>query len=240
MNYELFHNELKEKMLKIDIELDDSKIKKFYNYMLLLIEWNKKINLTAITDEKEIIIKHFVDSASVYKYIKTNKAILDLGTGAGFPGIPLKIINEDFNITLVDSLNKRINFLNEVINKLDLNNIELIHSRAEDLANNENYRENFDMVVSRAVAPLNVLVEYTLPFIKVGGKLVSMKGSNAEEELKLAEKSINVLGGTFNKIEKIKLPELDDKRNIIIIDKIKSTPKQYPRKAGTPSKSPIL
>ena len=240
MDFEMFHNELKGKMIDINIELTDEQIKKFYDYMLLLLEWNEKINLTAITDEHEIILKHFVDSASINKYIENNKKVIDLGTGAGFPGIPLKIINEDIEIILVDSLNKRINFLNEVINKLKLSKIETIHARAEELARNSKYRESYDIAVSRAVAPLNVLVEYTMPFIKVGGKLISMKGSNAEEELKIGKRAIEVLGGTFKIIEPIKLPEVEDKRNIIIIDKVKETPKQYPRKAGTPSKKPII
>ena len=240
MNFKMFHNELKEKMLDINIELTDEQIKKFYDYMLLLLEWNEKINLTAITDEHEIILKHFVDSVSINKYIENDKKVLDIGTGAGFPGIPLKIINEELEITLVDSLNKRINFLNEVINKLKLNKVETIHARAEELAKNKKYRENYDIAVSRAVAPLNVLLEYTIPFIKVDGKLISMKGSNADEELKVGKRAIEVLGGTFKNIEPINLPGIDDKRNIIIIDKVKETPKQYPRKAGTPSKRPIV
>ncbi len=179
MNYQEFEDMLKSKAQKIDIELKEIQIKQFYEYMRVLLEWNEKINLTAITDENEIILKHFIDCISIKKYIKNSDNVIDLGTGAGFPGIPLKIVMPELKITLVDSLNKRINFLNELVNKLELENIETIHVRAEELAKNKKYREKFDTIVSRAVAPLNVLTEYTLGFIKVGGKLIAMKGSNA-------------------------------------------------------------
>lgn len=179
MDYEEFGSKLKSKAQKIDIELEEIQIKQFYEYMKFLLEWNEKINLTAITDEDEIILKHFIDCISIQKYIDNDANIIDLGTGAGFPGIPLKIVMPEAKITLVDSLNKRINFLNELINKLELKNIETIHSRAEELAKNKKYREKFDIALSRAVAPLNVLTEYTLGFIKIGGRLIAMKGSNA-------------------------------------------------------------
>lgn len=239
MDYEQFNKKLTDKCNKIDIKLDKIQIKQFYEYMRLLLEWNKKINLTAITDENEIILKHFVDCISIQKHISGNSNIIDLGTGAGFPGIPLKILKTDIKITLVDSLNKRINFLKELIESLKLKNIQAIHSRAEELARNKEYREKFDIIVSRAVAPLNVLVEYTLPFLKISGKLIAMKGSNAQEEIQQGKKAINVLGGKIEQIEKITLPDTDIQRNIIIIQKIKNTPNTYPRKAGKPSKEPI-
>ena len=213
--------------------------RQFYTYMNLLIEWNKKINLTAIVEEKDIIIKHFLDSLTISKYINSNQKIMDIGTGAGFPGIPLKIFQENINMNLVDSLNKRITFLNEVVNKIELKNIVAIHSRAEDLAKIEEHREKYDIVVSRAVAKLNTLLEYMMPFIKVGGTCICMKGSNIEE-LEESKKAIEILGGKLEKVDEIVLPNTDIKRNNIIIKKIKNTPKEYPRKAGIPTKNPII
>ena len=240
MKYNEFIVELNEMCNKINVNLSEKQIKQFYDYMNILLEWNEKVNLTAITDEKEIILKHFIDCLVVNKYIYDKEKIADIGTGAGFPGIPIKIANPNIEITLIDSLNKRINFLNELVNEIDIKNIEIIHSRAEELSRNLNYREKFDVVVSRAVAPMNVLVEYTLPFIKKGGKLIAMKGSNAQDEINLAKKAIDVLGGKFNLMDEIVLPNSDIKRNNIIIDKVKNTPEQYPRKAGKPSKNPLV
>ena len=168
---------------KIDIKFTEEQLNQFYEYMNLLLEWNEKINLTAITDPNEVILKHFIDSLTINKYIKENSTLADVGTGAGFPGIPLKILRPDLKITLVDSLNKRINFLNEVINKLNLVNIETVHSRIEDFGKDKKYRESFDFVTARAVANLAVLSEYLLPIAKVGGQCVCMKGSSVEEEL---------------------------------------------------------
>lgn len=226
--------------LYFEEEIDDNKIQKFYDYMNLLVEWNKKINLTAITKEKDIILKHFVDSLTVLKYIKENKSIVDVGTGAGFPGIPLAIMNDSLKITLVDSLNKRINFLNEVCNKINLENINAIHARAEEFGQDNNYRESYDVAISRAVANLTVLAEYLLPLVKVGGKIICMKGSDIEEELKQAKSAIDILGGKFERCDDFCLPKSDISRNIIIINKIKETPKKYPRKAGTPVKTPLF
>ncbi len=226
--------------LYFEEEIDDNKIQKFYDYMNLLVEWNKKINLTAITEEKDIILKHFVDSLTVLKYIKENKSIVDVGTGAGFPGIPLAIMNDSLKITLVDSLNKRINFLNEVCNKINLKNIKAIHARAEEFGQDNNYRESYDVAISRAVANLTVLAEYLLPLVKVGGKIICMKGPDIEEELKQAKSAIDILGGKFEKCDNFCLPKSDISRNIIIINKIKETPKKYPRKAGTPAKTPLF
>lgn len=239
MEIEQFKALFKEYLDRIKIDLEDSKIKKFFEYMNLLILWNEKINLTAITEEKEIIIKHFIDSLTINKYIKNYNAIYDIGTGAGFPGIPLKIINDNKEFTLIDALNKRILFLNEIKNKLELKQLELVHGRVEDLANNIQYREKGEVVVSRAVANLSTLVEYMLPFVKIGGKCICMKGNNISEELKNAEKAINILGGELEKIDNFVLPGLDLERNIIIIKKIKNTSLKYPRKAGIPSKKPL-
>lgn len=224
---------------KININLTENQIEKFYKYMELLLEWNKKINLTAITDEDEIILKHFIDSLTVLKYINENDKIIDVGTGAGFPGIPIAIMMPNVRITLLDSLNKRINFLNEVIRELDLKNIETIHSRSEDCGKDIFFREKYDIALARAVANLSTLSEYLLPFIKIDGKMICMKGSNLEEELKNAEYAIKELGGEFVLKDEFELPDSDIKRNIIIVEKVKYTPKIYPRKAGLPSKEPI-
>lgn len=239
MQIDEFSYELKEKMKRIDIDIEDKQVEKFFSYMNLLIEWNQKINLTTIIEPKEIIIKHFVDCGTILKYLKNGETIIDIGTGAGFPGIPVKILNENLNVTLVDSLNKRIIFLNEVCAALNLENIQLIHSRAEDLAKNKEYREKFDKSVSRAVANLSTLSEYDLPFIKIGGQMIAMKGFEIEEELKNAEKAINILGGKIKEVNKFTLINTDNKRSIVVIDKVKPTPKQFPRKAGKPLKEPI-
>lgn len=236
---EEFSEKIKEYMNKINIEISDKQIEKFFDYMNLLLEWNEKINLTAITEPEDIILKHFVDCATILKYIKDEDKIIDIGTGAGFPGIPLKILNEKLDITLMDSLNKRINFLNEIINKLDLKNIVAIHARAEELARNKGYREKFDIATSRAVANLSTLSEYMLPFVKKNGMVISMKGSNIEEEVKNAKKAIKILGGEIEKIDNFNLANTNNIRNIITIKKVVKTPKEFPRKAGKPSKEPI-
>ncbi|MCI8345157.1 MAG: 16S rRNA (guanine(527)-N(7))-methyltransferase RsmG [Clostridia bacterium] len=238
MKIQEFSNELKEKLRLINIKLEDKQIEEFYNYMNLLLEWNERINLTAITEPIEVILKHFVDSATIIKYIEDNKKIVDVGTGAGFPGIPLNIINSKASYTLVDSLNKRINFLNEVINSLQLNNINTIHSRIEDFGRNN--KERFDIATSRAVASLNILLEYLLPLVKIGGICICMKGSNVKEEIESASKALEILGGKIEKVEKIILPDSDIERNIVIVKKVKSAPSKYPRKAGMATKEPIL
>ena len=224
---------------QIDIEFNDKQLNQFYEYMNLLLEWNEKINLTAITEPEEVILKHFIDSLTINKYIEKNKSIADVGTGAGFPGIPLKIYRPDLNVTLVDSLNKRINFLNEVIVKLDLKDVGTVHSRIEDFGKDKKYRESFDYVTARAVANLATLSEYLIPISKVTGKCICMKGNDVKEEIKDSEKAINVLGGKITKVDEFKLPNSDISRNVIIIDKVKNTPNKYPRKAGVPSKEPL-
>lgn len=238
MEIQEFSQKLQEKAKLINIELEENQIEKFYNYMNLLLEWNEKINLTAITEPNEVILKHFIDSITILKYIENNIQVVDVGTGAGFPGIPLNIVNNNANYALVDSLNKRINFLNEVIEKVALKNINTVHSRIEDFAKNN--KETFDIATSRAVASLNILLEYLLPLVKVGGICICMKGSNVKEEIESASKALEILGGKIEKVEEINLPKSDIIRNIIIVRKIKSTPNKYPRKAGTPSKEPIV
>lgn len=229
---------LKEQALKFNIELTDEMIEQFMKYKFLLKEWNEKINLTAITEDREIIIKHFVDSLTIAKYIPENAYMIDVGTGAGFPGIPIKILRKDVKIVLLDSLNKRLNFLNEVIKELGLDGIETVHGRAEDAGNNPKYREKFDVSTARAVANMATLSELCTPFIKIGGKFICMK-ANADEELENAQNAIKALNIKQETIEKFKLEDIDSGRTIIIFLKEKSTPKQYPRKAGTPAKQPL-
>lgn len=233
-----FKEKLKMKAEKIEVFLTEEQIENFYNYKNLILEWNEKINLTAIKEENEFIDKHFIDSLTISKYIEDDKEMIDIGTGAGFPGIPIKIIKRN-KIVLFDSLNKRLKVLDDIINKLDLSKIETLHGRAEETFNNIKYREKYDIATSRAVANLNVLVEYMLPAVKVNGICICMKAGEVEEELREAKKAIEVLGGKIEKVEDIVLPDTDIKRTIIIIRKVKQTPRKYPRKPGTPSKEPI-
>lgn len=237
---EEFIEKIKEQAKSNKILLDDKQCYRFYQYMKLLLEWNEKMNLTAITEEDEIIVKHFMDSAIISKLIEGKSKVVDVGTGAGFPGIPLKIVNENLEVTLLDSLNKRIQFLNCVIDSLSLKNITAIHARVEDFAKDLKRREIFDIATSRAVAKLNVLVEYMLPLIKVNGKCICMKSNHIEEEIEEAKNAIEILGGKMEKIEEVKLEGTDITRTMIVIKKIKNTPKIYPRKAGIPSKKPIV
>ncbi len=234
-----FGEKLKQQSKELDILLNEEQIKQFYKYMNLLIEWNQKINLTAITEPEEIIQKHFVDSITIEKYLNKNAEIIDVGTGAGFPGIPLKIIRPDLKITLLDSLNKRVNFLNNVIENLELSSIYSIHARVEEFGKVSQYREKFDVATSRAVANLATLSEYLIPLVKQGGYAISMKGSEVNEEIEQSKKAINILGGKIEKVDTFKLPQSDITRNIIVIKKEKQTPNKYPRKPGTPTKEPI-
>ena len=224
---------------EINIVFTEEQLQKFYKYMNLLIEWNEKINLTAIVEPKEIILKHFIDSLTIIKYIELNKSVIDIGTGAGFPGIPIKIMREDLDITLLDSLNKRIHFLNEVIQKLELKNITAVHARIEEYAKNKQYRETFDIATSRAVANMTTLSEYMLPMVALKGKAICMKGSEISDEISKSKNSIKVLGGEIAKIEEFTLPKSDNKRNLILIKKERQTPGKYPRKPGIPSKEPL-
>lgn len=229
---------MKEECKKNNIQISNEEIEKLYIYMKEILEWNEKVNVTAIKDEKEFIVKHFIDSLTIEKYITNGEKVLDIGTGAGFPGIPIKITKNKSHVDLVDSVNKKLNVIRDIIPKIKLEDIECIHTRAEDLAKNVKYRESYDVVTSRAVANLTTLVEYMLPFAKVGGKIICMKGPNVEEELTESKKAISILGGKIEQIENINI-DSDYERNIIIIKKEKPTPKQYPRGQGKPLKEPI-
>ena len=236
-NIDSFEKDLKE----LNIKLEKRQVCQFLKYYELLIEWNSFMNLTAITDFDEVIKKHFIDSLSLVKAIDLSKkqTVIDIGTGAGFPGIPLKIAFPNLKITLLDSLNKRIKFLNEVIDKLELKDITALHGRAEDFAKDKNYRENYDICVSRAVANLSTLSEYCLPYVKKGGKFISYKSEKISDEMIAAKNAIKILGGNISGQIDFNLPESDIYRNLFIIDKIKDTPIKYPRKAGFPSKEPL-
>lgn len=239
MEYEEFKTNMSLKLACINMQLPESKIKDFFEYMEELINWNQKINLTAIVEKEDIINKHFIDSLTINKYLSDEEKVIDVGTGAGFPGIPISITRDNIKIDLLDALNKRIIFLNEIISKLNLKNVNTIHARAEDEAKKKEKRETYDTAVSRAVANLPVLLEYLLPFVELGGKCICMKGVNIEEEVENSKKALKELGGEIEKIEKIQLPNTDATRNIIIVRKIQNTPLKYPRKPGTASKNPI-
>ncbi|BCN33021.1 16S rRNA (guanine(527)-N(7))-methyltransferase RsmG [Anaeromicropila herbilytica] len=226
---------------EINITLTDKQISQLIEYYEILVERNKVMNLTAITDYEEVVTKHFIDSLSLvnaYDITKEMK-VIDLGTGAGFPGIPLKIAFPNLEIVLVDSLNKRINFLNEVIEKLGLVNITAIHARAEELGRNKEHREKYDICVSRAVANLATLSEYCIPFVKINGAFISYKSGKMEEELESSKNAVQRLGGEVDRVYNFTLPETDMERSLIVIKKVKSTLNTYPRTAGKPSKEPI-
>ena len=242
--------DLNKAVSEFGIELTEKQLNQFEEYFHLLIEWNEKMNLTAITEREDVYLKHFLDSLSIVKvFPELNETVnsgefslIDVGTGAGFPGIPLKILFPNANVTLMDSLNKRITFLNEVVNTLNLNesgSIECIHARAEELAQNKEYREQYDLVVSRAVANLSTLTEYCLPFAKVSGYFIPYKSEKAGEEIAAAGNAIFLCGGTMKKEVSFVLPGSDLKRSLIIIEKRQNTAKKYPRKAGMPAKNPL-
>lgn len=228
------------------IHLSEEQTEKFMDYYELLIEWNSFMNLTAITEFDEVILKHFVDSLAVCqagafqkKIGLSDNSLIDVGTGAGFPGIPLKIMFPEIKVMLLDSLNKRVNFLNMVIDKLDLKNIETMHGRAEDLARKAEHREQYDLCVSRAVANLSTLAELCVPFVKKDGYFISYKSERVKEELSAGGKSIELLGGKLEDVLEYHLPDSDISRSLVIIKKEKNTPKRYPRKAGTPAREPL-
>ena len=232
---------LKAGAASIGVDLTDKQIEQFIKYYEILVEWNSFMNLTGITEYEEVIQKHFVDSLALCKAIDVNGAesLIDIGTGAGFPGIPLKIAYPHLKVTLLDSLQKRIKFLNEVVSQLGLENVETIHGRAEDFAKPSMKRETFDLCVSRAVANLASLSEYCLPYVKVGGYFIPYKSGKVEEELEESKKAVFLLGGKIEEEVKFMLPNSDISRSLIKIKKIGATPKKYPRKSGLATKEPI-
>ena len=245
---ERFRELMEQGLEEYPIRLSQRQMEHFYEYYHLLLQWNKVMNLTTITEFDEVMKKHFVDSLSLVKVCdpKDSLSLIDVGTGAGFPGIPLKIAFPDLEVTLLDSLQKRVGFLQEVIDELGLTGVEAVHGRAEDFAKPDQLREKFDLCVSRAVANLSVLAEYCLPYVRVGGKFVSYKSDKVSMELEMhkteidqAEHSISVLGGRLVEQKSFMLPDSDIYRNLLVIEKCRPTPKQYPRKAGTASKKPL-
>lgn len=232
---------IKKYILEKGINVTESITDKFYTYLRMLQEYNKKINLTAITDDKEVIIKHFIDSLTCLEVNIFSKGcmVVDVGTGAGFPGVPIKIVRPDIKILLIETLNKRVIFLQELVKALNLEGVDIIKSRAEDSGQNKEYREKYDIAISRAVAKLSVLSEYCMPLVKPDGYFLSMKGPNIDEELNEARNAIKILGGEIKEIKTAVLPETEVKYNLVLINKIKKTPTKYPRKAGKPSKAPL-
>ncbi|MFT9496806.1 16S rRNA (guanine(527)-N(7))-methyltransferase RsmG [Anaerosolibacter sp.] len=227
---------------KLGLTLSEKQTEQLIKYKDLLLEWNEKMNLTAITDEKEVMIKHFLDALScvTVKQMKEDAKIIDVGTGAGFPGIPLKIYFPKLSLTLLDSLNKRINFLKTVCEDIEVKNVQFVHGRAEDVGANKQHREKYDIAVARAVAELNVLSEYCLPFVRVGGYFICQKGPSIHEEIERGKKAIEILGGRIVDRKDISLPFSEITHNIVIIEKVRNTPTKFPRKAGTPSKNPLV
>lgn len=236
-NRELLKNGIEE----FGITPNDEMLNNLKIYREILVEWNQVMNLTGIEDEKEVYIKHFLDSISAVKngYIKDGMSIIDVGTGAGFPGMPLRICLKNLKVTLLDSLNKRINFLQEVAKNVGIDDIEYIHGRAEDFGKNENYREQYDIATARAVAGLPVLMEFCVPFVKVGGYFICLKGPNANLELEESKMAMEVLGVEFIEKINVDLPDSDLNHNILVFKKVKNTPDKYPRKSGKPAKAPI-
>lgn len=240
-SYEIIRNKLEPQLKSIDIVISDNQYNQIYKYYDLLIEWNKVMNLTAITDETSFASKHIFDSVLLYKSYDLNniESVIDIGTGAGLPGIPLKIVFPHISIVLLDSLNKRINFLNEVIEVLELDEVETIHGRAEDFGKREEYREQFDLCVSRAVSQLNILSEYCIPFVKINGDFIAYKSIDTNDEIETSSNAIKTLGGEIKDIQEFDLVENKITRRFVIIHKNEETPIKYPRKAGKPQKSPL-
>lgn len=239
MNPEIFAEEL----ANYGFKLSSKQKEQFATYYNKLIEFNKKVNLTRITDKNEVYLKHFFDSITPLlefsDLFKGEKSLCDVGAGAGFPSLPIKILCPDLSITIVDSLGKRLKFLDELVSDLSLDKVTLVHSRAEDAGQNKNLREKFDLVTGRAVARMSVLSEYCLPLAKVDGYLVALKGPKAQDGLAEAKNAIEVLGGSVKEVKELTLPDTDDERTLIVVKKVKATPKKYPRQAGTPNRKPL-
>lgn len=235
----MFKEKLYDVFAKNGFILSDFQQTQFENYYNLLKEWNEKMNLTAIIDEDGVLYKHFLDSVMGSKFIPQKATVIDVGVGAGFPSIPLKILRPDLKFTLVDSLNKRLIFLEEVKSTLKLEDVEIVHARCEDLATKVEYREKYDIAVARAVAKMNTLSEYLLPFVKIGGYMVAYKGADIQNELKEADKAIVTLGGKFTEIHTYQLDDFADNHNVVVIKKVCATPKKYPRNGNKPKTSPI-
>lgn len=231
--------QIKDSFDKLELSLTDKQAEQFLHYYEMLIQKNRVMNLTAITEFDDVVLKHFLDSLMICKMQDPKGRLIDVGTGAGFPGIPLKIMYPDLNVVLLDSLNKRIQFLNELIQELGLKNIEAIHGRAEDYAKQKIYREQFDLCVSRAVANLSSLAEYCIPFVKIGGCFIPYKSGKIQEELESGKKAINIFGGKLEQVKEFELPGTDISRCLLQIRKVNATPYKYPRKAGVPIKDPI-
>ncbi|MBD7913094.1 MULTISPECIES: 16S rRNA (guanine(527)-N(7))-methyltransferase RsmG [Clostridium] len=236
-----FYELMKEASQDVGMSLSEVQYEKFIKYMQLVQEWNKKINLTAIIDDEQFIKKHFIDCIKAFKSDKLKNArnLIDVGTGAGFPGVPIAIMRDDIEVTLLDSLNKRINFLNLVVKELNLTNVVTIHSRAEDGARLKDLRENFDVATSRAVANMTVLSEFCLPYVKVNGYFVALKGPAIDEELKECRNALGVLGGKLEDVIELDIEGTDLKHNIVVVKKTKECPTSYPRKAGIITKKPL-
>ncbi|WP_101773892.1 16S rRNA (guanine(527)-N(7))-methyltransferase RsmG [Peptostreptococcus faecalis] len=232
---------LRNGLVSFGINPDEIMLDRFEKYREILVEYNKVMNLTGITEQKEVYIKHFLDSVAILKegYIKDNMSVIDVGTGAGFPGFPYKICNPTLKLTLLDSLNKRINFLKAVGEGLEFEDIEYVHGRAEDIAKDKNHREKYDISTARAVANLPVLLELCVPYVKIGGFFICLKGPNVDKELSEAKKAMNILGVEMVEKIDVSLPDEELNHNILVFKKIKKTPNKYPRKAGTPAKSPL-
>lgn len=221
------------------LELDRRQMDRFGLYAEMMVAWNENVNLTAITDDEGIAVKHFVDSLTVLPWVPKGSTVVDVGTGAGFPGIPFAVVRSDLQVTLLDSLDKRVRFLESVTKGLGLKNVRTQHGRAEDFGRKAGWRENFDVAVARAVAGLPVLLEYCLPFVRIGGLFLAMKGTDMKEEANASGRALQVLGGRIVEIRSFLLPGTDMERNIVVVEKIKPTPKGYPRKSGRPSREPI-
>ncbi|HBH12806.1 MAG: Ribosomal RNA small subunit methyltransferase G [Clostridiales bacterium 38_11] len=235
------NNQVETLFRQSDIAITTQQINQFLDYEKLILKWNQNINITAITRSRDIYIKHFIDSAVINQYIGNNQpySMIDVGTGGGFPGIPMKIMDETIQLTLLDSLKKRIAFLQAVVENLELKEVKLMHGRAEDFGSNVDFREKYDVATSRAVASINILAEYCLPFVKIGGVFIALKGENIEDELKNGEKAVKLLGGEVSSVIQYVIPGTDIGRSVVIIKKMDNTPEKYPRKAGTPSRKPL-